>query len=61
MYNFYHIDPPDYRNAIPDQTYTVLEGLGFTYFFGFEAKPNLTSFTWSRDYHVYFHPLAMKL
>ena len=52
MYNFYHIDPPNYLNAIPDQTYTVLEGEDFTYSFGFEAKPSPTNFTWSRDGQV---------
>ena len=58
MYNFYNIGSPDCLNAIPDQTYTVLEGLGFTVFFGFEAKPNPTSLTWSRGC---YHPLAIKL
>ena len=44
-------DPPVY-SLLPNRPTTVLEGVDFTYSFGFEAKPTPTNFTWSRDGQV---------
>ena len=44
-------DSPVY-SILTNPSTTVLEGEGFTYSFGFEAKPIPTNFTWSRDSQV---------